>query len=164
MKPITTAYSSAMPLSGRVKPSVKPQHQSSDGNHPCARILVVDDDDIVRGMHECVLHIDGHETQGASDGREALQVLAVSQFDLIITDRNMPHLDGVGLIRAIRAAGIRTPVMMVSGSLADGSGLPADIAQDVVVALPKPLRIRDFLAGVASALQPTNSAEPPSDE
>lgn len=164
MKPIMPARCSVAPLSTGMKPSRIPQHQSDNGNHPSARILVVDDDDIVRGMHECVLHLDGHETQGASDGREAMQVLGASQFDLIITDRNMPHLDGVGLIRAIRAAGIRTPVMMVSGSLADGSELPPDVARDVVVALPKPLRIREFLAGVASALRSTNSTEAPGDE
>jgi CheY-like chemotaxis protein len=116
-----------------------------------ARILVVDDDDILRGVNEAVLSLAGYGTGGAADGEEALAMLAIGDFDLVLTDCNMPRIDGLGLVRAMRAAGNRTPIMMVSGSLA-GSDLPEDVRREVVVALPKPVRTLELLAGVARAL------------
>jgi CheY-like chemotaxis protein len=117
-----------------------------------ARILVVDDDDILRGVNEAVLSLAGYGTGGAADGEEALAMLAIGDFDLVLTDCNMPRLDGMGLVRAMRAAGNRTPIMMVSGSLAGGGELPEDVRREVAVALPKPVRTLELLAGVARAL------------
>lgn len=122
-----------------------------------ARILIVDDDDIIRGLHEAVLSLNGYGTQSAADGDEALVLLATDDFDLLITDCNMPRLDGIGLIRELRAAGSRIPIMMVSGSLANNGELPADVRDEVVVALPKPAKTRDILAGVAHALRPQSA-------
>jgi CheY-like chemotaxis protein len=117
-----------------------------------ARILVVDDDDILRGVNEAVLSLAGYGTDSAADGEEALAMLAIGDFDLVLTDCNMPRLDGIGLVRAMRAAGNRTPIMMVSGSLAGDGKLPEDVHREVTVALPKPLRTLELLAGVARAL------------
>jgi CheY-like chemotaxis protein len=120
---------------------------------PDARILIVEDDDILRGLHEAVLSLAGYGTDSAAVGEEALGILAASDFDLVLTDRNMPRLDGVELIRAIRANGNLIPIMMVSGSLADGGKLPDDVAREVIVALPKPVRSLELVAGVARALE-----------
>jgi CheY-like chemotaxis protein len=118
-----------------------------------ARILVVDDDDILRGVHEAVLSLAGYGTNSAADGEEALAILATGDFDLVLTDCNMPRMDGLGLVRAIRAAGNQIPVMMVSGSLAGEGELPPDVRREVAVALPKPVRSLDLLEGVARALR-----------
>jgi CheY-like chemotaxis protein len=120
---------------------------------PDARILIVDDDDILRGVNEAVLSLAGYGTDGAADGEEALAMLATCDFDLVLTDCNMPRLDGLGLVRAMRAAGSQIPVMMVSGSLAGDGKLPDDVRREVSVALPKPVRSLELLAGVARALQ-----------
>ena len=53
---------------------------------------------------------------GAADGREAFALLSMGAFDLVLTDCYMPHLHGVGLIRSLRRAGLRIPVVMISGS------------------------------------------------
>ena len=124
------------------------------------RILIVDDDDILRGVHEAVLSHAGYGTNSAADGEEALALLAADDFDLILTDCNMPRLDGLGLIRAIRASGNRIPIMMVSSSLLEG-GLPDDVRAEVAVALPKPVRTLELLAGVAIALQTGPRGQPP---
>jgi len=116
------------------------------------RILIVDDDDVTRGLHEIVLSKAGYGTESVSNGKEALLMLATADFDLVLTDRNMPLLDGTGLIRTLRAAGCRIPVMMVSGSLAGGGELPDDVRKEVAVALPKPTSLRELLAGVARSL------------
>jgi CheY-like chemotaxis protein len=120
---------------------------------PEARILIVDDDDILRGVHEAILSLAGYGTDSAADGEEALAMLATGDFDLVLTDCNMPRLDGLGLVRAMRAAGYRIPVLMVSGSLAGGSELPADVRREVAVALAKPVRSLQLIEGVARALR-----------
>jgi CheY-like chemotaxis protein len=126
---------------------------ASDEATSDARILIVDDDDILRGVNEAVLSLAGYGTDGAADGEEALAMLAIGDFDLVLTDCNMPRLDGMGLVRAMRAAGYQIPVMMVSGSLAGDGKLPDDVRREVSVALPKPVRSLELLAGVARALQ-----------
>jgi DNA-binding NtrC family response regulator len=119
---------------------------------PHKRILIVDDDDIVRGLHEAVLSRAGYGTHGAVDGEEALVMLATDEFDLVLTDCRMPRLGGFGLTRALRAAGSRIPIVMVSGSF-NQDRLPKDIECEVFAALPKPARTSDVLAAIAGALR-----------
>lgn len=121
-----------------------------------ARILVVDDNDLLRGILEALLSDAGYCTDSAADGMEALMMLATTRFDLVLTDGDMPRLDGFGLVRALRAGGNRIPVMMVSGSLAGSAELPADVRAEVAVALSKPTMPRDLLAGIEQALHPIN--------
>lgn len=115
------------------------------------RILVVDDDDVARGIHEAVLSMHGYGTDSAADGVEALAMLALDDYDLIVTDCNMPRMSGLNLVRTLRGKGRRIPIMMVSGSVAQGD-VPLDVRNELAVALPKPVRVSDLLAGVASAL------------
>ena len=115
-------------------------------------ILVVDDDAILRGVLEAVLCHAGYSTDSAGDGEEALTMLAIEEFDLVITDGTMPRLDGCGLVRALRANGNEIPIMMISGTLANGGKLPADVYEELAVALPKPANTNNLLAGVAHAL------------
>jgi two-component system, NarL family, capsular synthesis sensor histidine kinase RcsC len=126
---------------------------------PGTRVLVVDDDDIVRGLHEAVLSLAGYVTESATNGEEALVMLAVGQFDLMVTDCNMPKLDGIGLIRTLRASGSKMPVVMISGSLMVRD-LPSDVADEVAVALPKPARMSEIINGVAHAMRSTQALAP----
>ncbi len=68
-----------------------------------ARILAVDDSPSMRKMVGVTLASAGHEVLSASDGREALE-LAKSEraVDLVITDVNMPNMDGITLVRELR--------------------------------------------------------------
>jgi DNA-binding NtrC family response regulator len=118
-----------------------------------ARILVVDDDDEIRKLHAAILSLEGYEVETAEDGADALERLASRSFDLVFTDRLMPILNGENLLLALRSAGIRTPVVMVSGSLAH-SPLPERVAREVSAVLPKPIRAREVLAAISMALHP----------
>ncbi len=64
----------------------------------------------------------------------------------------MPKLDGISLVRALRAGGSRIRVMMVSGSLMERD-LPADLVHEIAVAIPKPARMCELINGVACALR-----------
>src|SRR6185369_2920635 len=80
------------------------------------RVLVVDDSASVRQVQKVVLSAAGYEVVEAVDGRDALAKLAGRSIHLILTDLNMPNLDGLGLIRAVRSDALHrlTPVVMVT--------------------------------------------------
>ncbi|MGH8150752.1 MAG: response regulator [Steroidobacteraceae bacterium] len=67
-----------------------------------ARILAVDDSAAMRQMVGITLTGAGHVVQQAVDGREALQFAERERFDLVITDVNMPVMDGLTLVRQLR--------------------------------------------------------------
>lgn len=66
------------------------------------RILIVDDNKELREILEEYLYNEGDVIEGASNGKEALVKHGTNPFDLIITDLNMPELDGMELMRRIR--------------------------------------------------------------
>jgi len=78
------------------------------------RILVVDDEPSVRDALDRALRMDGYRVQLASDGTEALDALAHTPPDAIVLDVLMPEPDGLEVCRRLRAAGDRTPVLMLT--------------------------------------------------
>lgn len=78
------------------------------------RILVVEDDQraaayLVRGLGES-----GHIVDSVTEGREGLAMALEGIYDALIIDRHLPILDGLSLVRELRAKGQRTPVLMLS--------------------------------------------------
>jgi two-component system chemotaxis response regulator CheY len=67
------------------------------------RVLVVDDSPSVRRMVAMTLRGAGYEVTEAQDGQEALDSVAAIRPHAVLTDQNMPRLDGLGFIRAFRA-------------------------------------------------------------
>jgi DNA-binding response OmpR family regulator len=121
------------------------------------RILVVDDDPLICGLHALLLDQHGYDTVTAENGEDALTQLASGDFDLVVTDRAMPILDGQSMVLALRSAGSRIPVVMISGSLGLSPLAPV-VAREISVALVKPAHPKEILAAVATALA-TASAE-----
>lgn len=80
------------------------------------RILAVDDSPSMRDMVCIALTGAGFEVTQASDGRQALDLARKTEFDLVLSDVNMPVMDGIELIRALRAeASYRhTPILMLT--------------------------------------------------
>jgi two-component system, chemotaxis family, chemotaxis protein CheY len=81
------------------------------------RILAVDDSASVRQMQRFVLSGAGYEVIDAVDGKDGLAKLEKSgAVNLILTDLNMPNLDGVGFIKAVRSSGAHrlTPIVVIS--------------------------------------------------
>ena len=68
-----------------------------------ARILAVDDSASMRQMVTVALTGAGYEVEQAEDGVEALKLAAKERFDLVITDVNMPNMDGITLVRELRS-------------------------------------------------------------
>src|SRR5438445_4926220 len=110
------------------------------------RILVVDDDEKIAGAIRRALIFEGYEVDVAHDGVSALKQMRDQAPDLVILDVMMPRMDGVEVVRRIRAEG-STPVLMVTAK--DGTedrvvGLDAG-ADDYVV---KPFSYEELQARV----------------
>ncbi len=77
-------------------------------------ILLVDDDNSLRGVVAFALQAEGYEVIEAADGEEGLDLLRKSHVNLVITDLKMPRMDGISLLRAIRDEGIEIPVIVLT--------------------------------------------------
>jgi two-component system, chemotaxis family, chemotaxis protein CheY len=80
------------------------------------RILAVDDSPSMRDMVRIALSGAGFQVTQAADGAEALEIARNDSFDLVLSDVNMPRMDGISLIRALRAeqAYKHTPILMLT--------------------------------------------------
>ena len=79
-------------------------------------ILIVDDSRTMRAMVRVALEESRHQVVEAADGHAALAVLAEAPADLVITDINMPEMDGLSLVRKLRADGRHrgTPILILT--------------------------------------------------
>jgi two-component system cell cycle response regulator CpdR len=117
------------------------------------RVLIVDDEDSMRMLVARAIAMDGHEIVAAADGAEALEILGGEQggFDLLLTDIQMPVMDGIALALAAARDFPRTTILLMTG-FADqrerASNLSA-IAHDVIT---KPFTVADIRTAVADAL------------
>ncbi|MCX7632104.1 MAG: response regulator [Turneriella sp.] len=82
-----------------------------------AKILVTDDSETIRKLLDITLRGAGHNITLAADGNEALAKFREEVFDLIITDINMPGLNGIELIRAIRRENTNIPILVLTSEI-----------------------------------------------
>lgn len=96
-------------------------------------ILLVDDNQDGTLARRSVLEELGYQVTPAQSGPEALRCVEQESFDLVITDFRMSPMDGLELIRRLRAAEFNKPIILLTG-FADNLGLkPADTNADVVI-------------------------------
>ena len=81
------------------------------------RILIADDSDVCRTVLAILLKNSGYDVTGVVNGRDALTRLQENAFDLAILDNDMPELDGLGTLAALRILDRDMPVIIVSGTL-----------------------------------------------
>jgi len=78
------------------------------------KILVVDDEKHIKELLKEFLSFNGYETIVASNGIEALEILKDKSCSLLITDMNMPYMDGIELVQRIRSFDISLPIIGMS--------------------------------------------------
>lgn len=78
------------------------------------KLLIVEDDKELRQLFAHVLIKNGYAVKGVSNGKEALEAIYASYYDMIISDIMMPVMDGYELVRSLRDAGNSTPVLMIT--------------------------------------------------
>ena len=118
-----------------------------------ARILLADDDASTRNLVQRALATDGHTVTSTQDGTEALEKLreAPDAFDLLITDVQMPGLDGIALAEAGLAANGKLRVVLMSG-FADEFGRADHLRAKISQVMTKPFTLEQVKAAVRSAL------------
>lgn len=78
------------------------------------KILVIEDDDEMAAYVQAGLVEQGHVIDRAGNGRDGLFLAAGESYDVMIIDRMLPGLDGLGIVKTIRAAGVGTPVLFLT--------------------------------------------------
>ena len=124
------------------------------------KVLVIEDDAetaayIARGLHE-----HGHVADHAPDGRDGLLMAGGGGYDVMVVDRMLPGIDGIGLVRTLRGAGVKAPVLFLTALRGVGDrvqGLEAG-GDDYLV---KPFAFAELLARLhALARRPPLSDTP----
>ena len=123
-----------------------------------ARILIAEDEDRIASFVEKGLRAQGHTTTVVGDGHEALQMGRSGLFDLVLLDIGLPGQDGFAVVRGMRDAGDRTPVIILTAR--DGvddtvAGLEHG-ADDYVT---KPFQFAELLARVRARLRDTGTPD-----
>ena len=125
------------------------------------KILLVEDDSETAAYLSRGLSEEGHNVQHVADGREGLFLATGESFDLVILDRMVPSLDGLSLLKALRAAGLETPVLILS-ALASVSDRIEGLDSGSDDYLVKPFSFAELTAR-ANALMRRSEARPSAD-
>jgi CheY-like chemotaxis protein len=114
------------------------------------KVLIADDDRLVRTMLSDLLAELGHDVVAAENGAEAVALCARERPDLLVLDLLMPRLSGLDALHAIRAVGTRAPAILLT-AISDGSFREMEGANAVDVRLEKPVTRRALERALARA-------------
>jgi DNA-binding response OmpR family regulator len=110
------------------------------------RVLVVDDDAVIRSLLVVTLSVEGFSVSQATRGQEALDRLALSPVDVLVLDAEMPDMSGLEVATALRRLN-RTKILL----LGRAAGIDC---RDVDACLPKPFEPNEFVAAVRALAAP----------
>ena len=115
------------------------------------RILLVDDEQAILTLLSYPLAQDGYEVVRASDGVEALERFAESDFELVVLDVTMPHMDGLEVCRRLRATSSVPIIMLTAKTEEIDKVLGLELGADDYIT--KPFSIREFRSRVKAVLR-----------
>ena len=122
-----------------------------------ARILIVDDEPSITEFVSYAMQKEGHQTEIASDGEEALRKIEQQHFDLFILDIMLPGIDGYELCRRIRAK-MSTPILFLSARDTElNKVVGLELGADDYLA--KPFGVRELLARTRALLRRSQGNE-----
>ena len=150
--PIGARFSIYLPVhhGDPVRPN-RPTHEPANAWSGGGRLLLVEDEDMVRAVAERALVLQGYDVVAASDGEEGLAIMSEQgPFDLVVSDVVMPGIDGPAMARQIRELSPSIPVLFMSGYAEEQ--LRNEISMDNMYFLPKPFSVQQIADRVASIL------------
>jgi CheY-like chemotaxis protein len=125
---------------------------------PPKKVLVVDDDPVVRDSVKVLLAHDGHCVETAKTGDEALSLFAEGRFDLVITDYAMPGIRGDALAAAIKARAKNQIVMMLT-ACADVLEAAVSPFASVDFVIRKPLGLKGLREALAKPVPGSRTSQ-----
>jgi CheY-like chemotaxis protein len=120
-----------------------------------ARILIIDDELLIRDLLVDILEREGYETVAATDGNEGIRIYRENPADLIITDLIMPKKEGIETIMELHRDFHNVKVIAMSGGGVNDSELYLQIAKTIgaVKTLAKPLNRKELLEAVKELIE-----------
>ena len=131
---------------------------SGDGERR-RRVLVVDDEEAVLTLFRKTFERAHYDVDTAGDGAAAIECLRANEYDLLVTDLQMPGVGGLSVIREARRLATDLPVVIVTGRSTEASAIEA-INLGVSAYLTKPFRMGNIMAAAARALGDTELSLP----
>jgi len=120
------------------------------------KVLLVDDNTVIRISSEGVLLKYGADVTVAEDGRMALEIAEKNQFDLVITDIFMPEMDGYELTKALRDMGFDKPIIGVTAATV-GEETEQILEAGASFVMPKPLKVDQLQQQLHDYIQASES-------
>ncbi|MDP8224546.1 MAG: response regulator [Candidatus Lernaella stagnicola] len=114
------------------------------------RILVVDDERMYRTLLEKTLTAEEYLVETAGDGREAIDRISRTHFDIVLTDLAMPNISGIEVLKAAKAKDATTVVVIITGFASLDTALAA-IRDGVYDYITKPFQIEEIRLTIANA-------------
>lgn len=115
------------------------------------RVLLVDDDELLRELLQMQIELEGHDVEVAEDGEAALEILDRESFDVVVLDLMMPVMDGLRFMRVLKERTTAPPEVVVLSSM-NRPGLREELlAVGVREVVRKPIEIGALLAAIAAA-------------
>ncbi len=138
-----------LPVTAAVSEIETMTHAEPVAARHAARVLLVDDEEIVRQATAEMLRDVGYKVEEAASAAQALAALhSEHETEVLVTDYLMPGMTGAALIAELRAAGCFIPVLLITGYAPAGGDVPADVPR-----LSKPFRQVDLAAKVDELLR-----------
>jgi len=133
---------------------------NQEGTEKKARILVIDDEEILHVSLRRTLGRQGHHVDAVLSGPEGLQLLQRNEYDLVITDLMMPDMDGIELLECMEGQNITVPVLMITGYPSIRTAVKA-LRLGAVDYLAKPFTRQELLGPVNRTLRAGAAAAEP---
>jgi EAL domain-containing protein (putative c-di-GMP-specific phosphodiesterase class I) len=116
------------------------------------RVLLVDDDEMLARSYSRLLCSEGYEVHLCLDGQAAIEAVRAHEFDVVLSDIDMPRLDGLGLMERLRQHDLDVPVVLVTGNPTLETAIAA-IEFGALRYLPKPVELSRLRSVVADAVR-----------
>jgi CheY-like chemotaxis protein len=123
-----------------------------------ACILIIDDDEVVRGAAKILLEASGFDVIAVADGKSGVEAIRQREFDAVIVDLFMPGMDGLATTKEIRKFRPHVPIIAASGFMFGGACPPMpqfrEMAQEAgaVLTLYKPYKPKELLETIRQAI------------
>ncbi len=154
-----TTFTIRLPVSAQLAPEPPPAEEQPEFSSQAARILVVDDEEMVLETLSEVLSGEGHEVVAASSGADGLARFREGGFDMVLTDLGMPEMSGWEVAAAVKQVAPATPVAMITGWGAEFSQEQLS-ERGVDIVLAKPFDCAQVIGLVNRAMEMRQAARP----
>jgi EAL domain-containing protein (putative c-di-GMP-specific phosphodiesterase class I) len=115
-------------------------------------VLLVDDDELLARSYARMLTTEGYEVHTRGDGQAAIEAIRAGAYDVVLSDIDMPRLDGLGLIECVRQHDQDVPVVLVTGNPTLETAIAA-VEHGALRYLSKPVEVSRLRATVADAVR-----------